>query len=59
MPRTRSTAPTTAPLKTRSWETPHQPNLTGTASAYRPDGSIARGGHRPAATGDYQAWKPD
>jgi NADH:ubiquinone oxidoreductase subunit len=51
--------PTTAPLKTRSWESPHQPNLTGTDGAYRPDGSLQRGGTRPPATGDYQAWKPE
>jgi NADH:ubiquinone oxidoreductase subunit len=51
--------PTTEPLKTQSWETPHQPNLTGTGGAYRPDGSLSRGGARPPATGDYQAWKPE
>src|SRR6202012_3012703 len=51
--------PTKAPLKTRSWETPHPPNLTGTGGAYRPDGSLSRGGARPPATGDYQAWKPE
>src|SRR5690242_19586861 len=47
--------PTTAPLKTKAWETPHLPNLTGTEGAYRPDGSLVRAGVRPAATGDYQA----
>ena len=51
--------PTRAPLKARSFEKPHQPNLTGTDGAYRPDGSLAKGGIRPPATGDYQAWKPD
>jgi NADH:ubiquinone oxidoreductase subunit len=35
------------------------PNLTGTASAYRPSGALERGGRRPAASGDYQAWTPD
>lgn len=35
------------------------PNLTGTALAYRPPGALERGGHRAAATGDYQAWTPD
>ena len=51
--------PTTAPLKTKSWEAPYAPNLTGTEGAYRPDGSLVRGGVRPAATGDYQAWRPE
>jgi NADH:ubiquinone oxidoreductase subunit len=51
--------PTKAPLKRRSWELDHQPNLTGTEYAYRPPGSIARGGERAKATGDYQAWRPE
>lgn len=51
--------PTTAPLKTKPWETVHAPNMTGTDGAYRPEGSLARGGVRPAATGDYQAWSPE
>ena len=41
------------------WEKPHQPNLTGTPHAYRPQGHVTRGGRRAAATGDYQAWSPD
>ena len=40
------------------WEKPHQPNLTGTRSAYRPHGSVLRGGHRVHATGDYEPWSP-
>ena len=51
--------PTTAPLKRQSWEKPHIPNLTGTVGAWRPPGSIARGGQRAPATGDYQAWTPE
>ena len=35
------------------------PNLTGTPYAYRPSGSLERGGNRQAASGDYQAWTPD
>jgi NADH:ubiquinone oxidoreductase subunit len=35
------------------------PNLTGTPHAYRPSGSLERGGHRQAAAGDYQAWTPE
>lgn len=34
-------------------------NRTGTAGAYRPSGSLERGGRRQAASGDYQAWTPD
>jgi len=51
--------PTTAPLTERPWEQVHKPNLTGTSGAYRPEGSLARTGVRPPATGDYQAWKPE
>jgi NADH:ubiquinone oxidoreductase subunit len=51
--------PTVAPLVTRSWEKEHQPNLTGTAGAYHPPGSLAAEGERPPATGDYEAWKPE
>ena len=42
-----------------AWEKPHVPNLTGTPEAYRPSGSLARGGRRPRATGDYEPWRPD
>lgn len=41
------------------WQKPHLPNLTGTPLAYRPPGHDYKGGHRPAATGDYEAWTPD
>ena len=43
----------------REWEIPHQPNLTGTAMAYRPDGSILNPQTRPRVTGDYDAWSPE
>jgi NADH:ubiquinone oxidoreductase subunit len=42
-----------------SWQKPHLPNQTGTPDAYRPPGSLVRGGHRAAATGDYEPWKPE
>ena len=51
--------PTTEPLKRQVWEKDHLPNLTGTIHAWRPKGSIARSGERPAATGDYEAWTPE
>ncbi|HUK10848.1 MAG TPA: NADH:ubiquinone oxidoreductase subunit NDUFA12 [Stellaceae bacterium] len=41
------------------WEKPHLPNLTGTARAYRPPGSLLKGGHRAPATGDYEPWQPE
>jgi NADH:ubiquinone oxidoreductase subunit len=37
---------------------PPVPNMTGTPAAYRPSGSLERGGRRQAASGDYQAWTP-
>lgn len=43
----------------RSWEKPHLPNETGTARAYRPDGSLLGKGERPRVTGDYDAWSPE
>jgi NADH:ubiquinone oxidoreductase subunit len=43
----------------RRWELESTPNLTGTDAAYLPSGALAAGGHRAAATGDYQAWSPD
>jgi len=42
-----------------AWQQPHQPNLTGTPDAYRPPGSLLRGGHRQAAAGDYEPWQPE
>lgn len=43
----------------RSFEKDPTPNLTGTAEAYRPGGSLGRTGQRAAATGDYEAWTPE
>ena len=42
-----------------AWEKPHLPNLTGTPRAYRPPGSVLKGGHRAPATGDYEPWQPE
>lgn len=49
--------PTDAPLQHKSWEKPHQPNLTGTGLEYRPNGSILQS--KPADTADYEAWVPE
>ena len=48
-----------ADLQTRPWQKEHLPNLTGTTLAYRPPGSVLRGGHRAKATGDYEPWVPN
>jgi NADH:ubiquinone oxidoreductase subunit len=42
----------------KPWQKPHEPNFTGTAAGYRPPGHDYEGGHRAAATGDYEAWTP-
>lgn len=51
--------PTKDPFKVKPWEKEHRPNLTGTIHAWRPQGSISRGGERQKATGDYEAWSPE
>lgn len=51
--------PTAAPLPRKAWEKEHRPNLSGTIYAYRPKGSLARGGQRQRAAGDYEAWTPE
>ena len=50
--------PTQDPPRRKPWQKPHQPNLTGTAAAYRPKGSLLGNRHRPQVTGDYDAWTP-
>ncbi len=49
--------PTRVPLRRQDWELPHLPNLTGTAMAYRPPGSIL--GSAPERARDYEAWQPE
>ncbi len=49
-----------APAQKRyAWQKDYVPNLTGTPEAYRPAGSVLRGGQRARATGDYEAWSPE
>lgn len=43
----------------RGYQKPPTANLTGTDQAYLPAGAMERGGHRQAASGDYQAWMPE
>ncbi len=49
--------PTAAPIRRKAWEKPHVPNLTGTAAAYAPPGSIRR--PDPVERRDYEAWTPE
>jgi len=55
--RTWDEPPTEKPLAHKVWEKPHQENLTGTALAYAPAGSIRRAD--PAPRKDYEAWTPE
>lgn len=49
--------PSERPLPHKAWEKPHIENLTGTALAYAPPGSIRR--EQPAERRDYEAWSPE
>ncbi|MEM1005986.1 MAG: NADH:ubiquinone oxidoreductase subunit NDUFA12 [Pseudomonadota bacterium] len=55
--RTWDEPPTDKPLKHKSWEKPHQENLTGTVLAYTPPGSLRRA--EPVERKDYEAWSPE
>ena len=50
-------APSERPPQRRPWEKPHLPNLTGTALAYAPPGSLRR--PDPPDRRDYEAWSPE
>jgi len=50
-------APSDKPLAHKEWEKPHQENLTGTAMAYAPAGSLRAA--KPASRTDYEAWQPE
>ncbi|EEW59023.1 NADH:ubiquinone oxidoreductase subunit NDUFA12 [Epibacterium sp. DP7N7-1] len=56
--RTFNEVPSEKPLKHKTWEKPHQENLTGTMLAYAPAGSIRAGG-TPKPRSDYEAWSPE
>jgi NADH:ubiquinone oxidoreductase subunit len=53
--RTDEVPPAYAP---REWEKPHEPNLTGTAYAYRPPGSVLNPHPHTPGGPDYEPWKP-
>lgn len=42
-----------------AWQKVHMANMTGTPLAYRPPGSILKGGRRDKASGDYEPWRPE
>ena len=50
-------APSEVTVTHKPWEKPHQENLTGTAAAYAPAGSIRR--KAPVERSDYEAWTPE
>lgn len=49
--------PTKIALKRKAWEKAHQENLTGTAMAYAPAGSLRQ--PKPLERRDYEAWSPE
>ncbi len=55
--RTWDEPPSEKPLPRQPWEREHMPNLTGTAEAYAPAGSIRH--QDPADRRDYEAWTPE
>ena len=57
--KTTDVLPTELSTSPRVWEKPWVPNLTGTAHAHAPSGSLAVTTKRARATGDYEAWSPE
>ena len=55
---TESSPPPAGGYQRHEWQHQHQPNLTGTMYAHRPDGHVLKGGKRKPATGDYEPWTP-
>lgn len=55
--RTWDEPPTDKPLVHKPWEQPHQENLTGSALAYAPAGSLRQA--QPVDRRDYEAWSPE
>ena len=53
------TPPTLETTKFYRWEKPHEPNLTGSALAYRPPGSVLNPKPSTPARADYEPWRPE
>jgi NADH:ubiquinone oxidoreductase subunit len=51
--------PTKTKYAPREWQAPHQPNLTGTALAYRPPGSLIGASQPAPVEPDYRPWRPE
>ncbi|MBM3569807.1 MAG: NADH:ubiquinone oxidoreductase subunit NDUFA12 [Alphaproteobacteria bacterium] len=51
--------PPLGPRPAKPWEKTHLPNLTGSAEAYHPAGSVLGNRGRAATTGDYEPWRPN
>lgn len=51
--------PTDAPMPLKKFEKPYLPNMTGTALAYRPKGSISRATEPGSVDDTYEAWTPE
>ena len=56
---TYETPPSERALPRKAWEKDHEPNLTGTAAAYHPPGSVLTPQRRDPVGSDYQAWSPE
>ncbi len=55
----RTDTPPDGNYQAREWQKAHQENLTGTADAYRPDGSLFKPRAAEAENRPYQAWQPE
>lgn len=53
------TPPNAEDYQARPWQKPHQPNLTGSARAHRPQGSTPDTGRKAKAPADYQPWRAE
>lgn len=51
--------PPSSSYQPKSWQKPHVENLTGTAQAHRPPGSILRPGRRVNVASDYEPWQAE
>lgn len=52
-------APSQEDYAPRDWQQSHKANMTGTALAYRPKGSILGKGERQSSGADYKPWSPE
>ena len=55
--RTWDEPPTEKPLRKKSWEIDHKPNVTGSLNSYKPTGSLNRRDIKERR--DYEAWSPE